>query len=436
MLDADFALFNVDHLVTVAPGVHPDAYGELGVIDRGALAARNGSIVWVGPMSELRTSVRVAADATILNTHGRTVLPGFVDSHTHPVFAGNRAGDFYRRALGESYAEQLQTGGIMQTVEATRAASEDRLLELAYTRADGFLRYGTTTIEGKTGYGLTDDDEQKSLRVLIRLQHLHPLKVIPTFLGAHVVPPEFTGDPDAYVEDVVTNWLPRARDRAQFVDVWCDDDAFDVAQGKRILDAARELGFLLTAHANELGPHGGAKMAAEAGARSVDHAIYLDAGDIAAFKEHGTVAVLLPGTTFFLGSDRYAPARALLDAGVPVALGTDFNPGTSFTQNMQFILTLAVLKLGMTPEEAIRGATIVAARAVDLDDRVGSLAPGKYCDLAVYSVEDYRDIPYMYAMNQVETVVASGVVVVRDRQVRRGLLPPVQARAAQPETSA
>lgn len=434
MLDADFALFNVDELVTVAPGVHEAARGELGTIHRGALAARGGTIVWVGPMAEMQDNVRLAADATVVNTHGRTVLPGFVDPHTHPVFAGNRAGDFYRRALGESYAEQLQTGGIRQTIEATRAASEDQLLELAYDRADGFLRYGTTTIEGKTGYGLTDEDEQKSLRVLNRLQHLHPLKIIPTFLGAHVVPPEFTGDPDAYVEDIVTNWLPNARGRATFVDVWCDDGAFDVAQGKRILDAAREMGFLLTAHANELGPHGGARMAAEAGARSVDHAIYLDGEDIAALKAHGTVAVLLPGTTFFLGSDRYAPARALLDAGVPVALGTDFNPGTSFTQNMQFILTMAVLKLGMTPEEAIRGATIVAARAVDLDDRVGSLAPGKYCDFAVYAAENYRDIPYAYAMNRVETVVASGIVLARDGQVVRGLQPATGTATA--ETSA
>jgi len=415
VLDADLALYNVDRLVTVAPGSHPAAEGELGVINRASLAAKDDTIVWVGPMDDLHREVRLLPGATIMNTHGRTVLPGFVDPHTHPVFAGDRTGDFYARALGETYSEQLQTGGIMRTIQATRHESEDVLLDLAFHRADTFLRYGTTTIEGKTGYGLTEEDELKSLRVLNRLQHLHPLKVVPAFLGAHVVPSDYGGDADAYIEEVL-EWLPAARDRALFVDVWCDDGVFTAEQCRRVLQRARSMGFLLCAHANELGPGGGAKMAAEMGARSVDHAVYLDDDDITAMRNNGTVAVLLPGTTFFLGSDRYAPARQLIDAGVRVALGTDFNPGTSFTQNMQFILTLAVLKLRMTVEEAIQAATIHAAAALDLEGRVGSLEPGKYCDFVVYGVGDYREIPYSYAMNLVESVAAGGKIVVKDGQ--------------------
>jgi imidazolonepropionase len=413
VIQADFALFNVDCLVTSAPGCHPSARGELGVIERGALAAQGSKIVWVGPMQDLQDYVRLAPDATVLNTHGRTVMPGFVDPHTHPIFAGDRTHDFYRRALGESYPEQLVAGGIMHTVRATRAASEDALLSSSFQRASTFLRHGTTTIQAKTGYGLTRETELRALRVLARLQRLQPLKIVPSFLGAHVVPEEFSGRAGAYADEVI-EWLPDARPLADSVDVWCDPGAFTPDQCRSILEAGRRLGFALTAHAGELEHGGGVLLAAQMGARSVDHAVYVDDADIEALAASRTVVVLLPGTTFFLGSDRYAPARRLIDAGIRVALGTDFNPGTSYTQNMQFILTLAVLKLGMSPEEAIFAATANAARAVGLQDVAGSLEPGKFCDLSVYCVSDYREIPYSYAMNQVETVVASGQIVVRD----------------------
>jgi imidazolonepropionase len=413
MLTADFALFNVDQLVTLAPDCHQSARGELGVIERAALAARDGQIVWVGPMAEFHQAVSLTPGAAVLNTHGRTVLPGFVDPHTHPVFAGDRAADFYARASGQTYDHQLEPG-IMRTVRATREASEDALLSLAFARAGAFLAYGTTTIEAKSGYGLTLDDELKSLRVLNRLQRIQPLKAVPAFLGAHVVPTDYSGDADRFAAEIADDWLPAAHPYARICDVWCDPGAFTVDQCRRILVRARDLGFALTAHANELGPGDGVRLAAELGALSVDHAVSLTDDDIAALAASHTVPVLLPGTTFFLASDAYAPARRLLDAGVPVALGTDFNPGTSYTQNMQFILTLAVLKLGMTPEEAIRGATINAARAIGLEDRVGSLVPGKFCDFTVYRAPDYRLIPYHYAMNQAETVVAGGRVVARD----------------------
>ncbi len=414
MLSADFAVFNVDQLITMAPAAHPAASGPLGIVERGALAAQNGKIVWLGPMDDFHDNVRLDANATAINPHGRVVLPGFVDPHTHPIFAGSRVNDFYRRALGERYQEQLQSGGIMETVRATRAASEDALIDAGFCRAEGFLCNGTTTIEAKTGYGLTGEDEAKSLRALTRLQRLTPLKIVPAFLGGHVVPADFAGDGDAYVARLIEEWLPQAKDMASIVDVWADDGAFSEEQSRRILGAARDLGFALTAHANELGPHGGARMAAELGALSVDHAVYLDDRDIAALAKSGTVAVLLPATTLFLGSDTYAPARRLLDAGVRVALGTDYNPGTSFTQNMQLVLSLAVLKLGMSAEEVLRAATINAAAAVGMEDRVGSLEVGKFCDLSIFTVDDYRSIPYHLGANLVDTVVAGGGVVVQD----------------------
>lgn len=416
MLEADFALFNVDQLVTAAPGSHPAAEGELGTIQRAALAAKDGKIIWIGRMDDLESEVRLQADATVVNTHGRAVLPGFVDAHTHPVFAGNRLDDFYARAAGARYASQLKSGGIMTSIEATRGASEDWLLDAAFGRAETFLQYGTTTIEAKTGYGQTRASELTSLRVLNRLQRLSRLKVVPTYLPAHVVPADYPDGARAYAEDVATNWLPDAIDRAAFVDVWLDDGAFSAEEGERILQRARELGLGVKAHANELGRHAGVRAAVRAGAISVDHAVYLSDEDVAELRESSTVVVLLPGTSFYLDS-AYAPARTLIDAGIQVALGTDFNPGTSFTQNMQFILTLAVLKLGMSAEEAILAATRGSAAAIGMDDVVGSLEVGKFCDFSVFCVSDYRMIPYMYAMNLVETVVATGEIAVRDGRI-------------------
>jgi imidazolonepropionase len=419
MLDADFALFNVDQLITMAAGAHPEASGPLGILRRAALAARNGKIVWIGTMDDFHANVRLGATATVVNPHGRVVLPGFVDPHTHLIFAGTRVDDFYRRALGERYQQQLKSSGIMQTVRATRAASEDALVDLAFDRAEQFLRNGITTVEGKTGYGLTREDEIKSLRALTRLQRLTPLKIVPAFLGAHMVPHDYQGDADAYVQELIDGWLPEARGLASMVDVWCDEGALSVEQCRRILQAARDMGFALTAHANEMGPHGGASMAAGMGALSVDHVVYLQDDDIAALADSETVAVLLPATTLFLGSDTYAPARRLIDAGVRVALGTDFNPGTSYIQSMQLVLSLAVLKLKMTPEEAIQAATIHAAAAVGMQDRIGSLEVGKFCDLSVFTVEDYRAIPYHLGANLVDAVVAGGEVVVQDGRAVR-----------------
>lgn len=425
MRSANFALFNVDQLVTMAPGIHPLATGPLGIIRQGALAAEDAKIVWVGPMEELHDQVRLDPNATVLNTHGRTVLPGFVDPHTHPIFAGDRTADFYARARGADYLAQVEAGGLLSTVRATRAESDDDLLTLAYQRAETFLRYGTTTIGARTGYGLTPAEELRSLAILNRVQRIQCLKVVPSLLAAHAVPAGQDGDADGYIAEVTHHLLPAARGQVQIVDAWCDPGAFTAEQCRTLLRRARDLGFQVSLHANELAPGDGARLAAELRALSVDHLVYLDEEDVTALAAAGTVAVLLPGTSFFLGGKRYAPARLLIDRGVPVALGTDFNPGTSFTQNMQFILTLAVLYLGMSAEEAVQAATLGGARAMAMEDRVGSLQPGKFCDFAVFSVADYRAIPYFCAMNLVESVVANGQVVVREGQLLTDARPAV-----------
>lgn len=417
MLEGDFALFNVDHLITMAPEVYPGAQGPLGIIGRAALVAQEGKVVWAGPMKDVHQHVRLAPNAVVLNTHGRTVLPGFVDAHTHLIFAGDRTDEFYARTLGSEASGEVRAEGVMRTIEATRGADESALLDLAYERADTFLRYGITTVGAKTGYSLSWQDEERALQVLNRLQHLHRLKVIPQLLPPAVLPPGESGQPERLTEAIIQSWLPAARNRAEFVAVWNDEGPLSLAQNERILHRARELGFKLSAQANQLGPNGGARQAAELGAVSVGPLLEVDKTDLEALARHGTVAVLQPGVGFYTDSGLYAPARQLLEAHVPVALATGFNPGTSPSQSMSMILTLGVLKLHMTAEEVLWAATVGGARALHLDHLVGSLAPCKYCDFSVFRVDDYHQIPASYGMNLVETVVANGQVVAQGAEI-------------------
>ncbi|MDQ2828775.1 MAG: imidazolonepropionase, partial [Chloroflexota bacterium] len=289
---------NTAALVTVAERPVEGAAGALGVIPDGALAARDGRIVWVGPRAALPEAL--ADDAEVVDAGGRLVIPGYVDAHTHPIFAGSRAAEFCARALGQPYGEWLERGdaGIMSTVNATRAASEDDLLRLALARADTFLRHGTTTIEAKTGYGLSPEGEDKSLRVLERLQGLTALRIVPTYLGAHLVPADYRTDPEAYVRLLLDTMLPAAAGRARFCDVFCDQGAFTVEQSRRILRRAQDLGMAPRLHADELADVGAARLAAELGAASADHLVHVDDGGMEAMARAGTVATLLPGTTF------------------------------------------------------------------------------------------------------------------------------------------
>lgn len=384
--------------------------GDLGVLTGGALAARDGRIVWVGAEADIAREVAVPDDAVEIDAQGACVLPGFVDSHTHAVFAGERAGEYGRRLAGASYLDiQAAGGGIMSTVRATRAASEDELAALTRRRLDSFLRHGTTTLEIKSGYGLTLEDERK---MLAAAKVPHPANRAYTLLAAHSTPGEYAGRDDDYIALVCDEILPALAGEAEFVDVFCDQGAFTVEQSRRVLEAGRDLGYRLKIHSEELAHTGGTAMAAALGAVSADHLMHITGEDIAALRAARVVATLLPGTSYTLHSSSYAPARALLDAGVTVALASDFNPGSCYCENLQMTISLACQELRMTPAEALRAATMGGAAALGLQDEVGSLEVGKRCDLLVLDAASHEELPYHFGVNLVSGVVAGGRVVV------------------------
>jgi imidazolonepropionase len=404
---ADFLVTGAGEIVTLEPGV---GEGPLGVVRDGALAASAGRIAWIGPAGEAGRRLALRRGATRIDAGGRVVLPGFVDSHTHLLFAGSREDEFARRLAGATYQELAAAGGgILATVRATRRASVEELVALGRRRLDLVLRHGTTTVEVKSGYGLTTSDELKMLDAIRRLRLSHPVRVRATFCGAHEVPPEFRGRPDAYVDLVVDGMLPEVARRrlAHYVDVFCEQGVFSVEQARRILRAGQALGLGAKLHADEFVATGGAALAAEIRALSADHLLAAPIEGIRAMAAAGVTATLLPGTAFFLGLP-YAPARRFLEAGVRVALATDFNPGSSYTPNMQLIVTLACTQMRMTVEEALRAATLGGAHALGLADRVGSLRPGKACDLVVLDIPNHRHLPYLYGVNHVAAVVRDG----------------------------
>ena len=414
---ARLLVHNIGQLVTISSSPVEGAVGPLNVVEGAALVADNGRVTWLGPEAALpglygETGLH---GAVVLDARGRSVIPGFVDSHTHPVFAGSRAEEFAARVAGhDSYAALLERGegGILSTVAATRAAADESLYDNLLARADTFLRYGTTTFEAKTGYGLSTRDELRSLQAIDRLSRTHPARVVPTFLGAHAIPAEFRADPDRYVDLVVDEMLPAAAGLARFCDVFCDQGAFTVEQSRRILMRGMELGLKPRLHADELAAIGAAELAAELGAASADHLIEVTPTGIEALARAGVVATLLPGTSFSLAHGHYAPARALIEGGATVALATDCNPGTCFSENMQLAITFACVQLRLSVEEALRAATLGGARALCLQDDIGSLAPGKQADLVVLDARHYRELPYHFGINLALAVVSRGRIVV------------------------
>ncbi len=391
---------------------------ELGIINSGALLARDGVIVAVGAASEV--APQADADVIRIDACNSVVMPGFVDAHTHPVFAGTREDEYEMRAAGLTYQQiASQGGGIRSTVRKTRAASEDELFEMALPRVRSLLEHGTTTVEAKSGYGLSVDGELKILRVIRRLNAETPLELIPTFLGAHEIPDEYRGAREDYIRLVIDEMLPRvaAEGLAGYCDVFCESHVFTVDESRRVLARAKELGLGVRLHAEQLSLSGGSNLAAELGAATADHLEWIDAEGIVTMKRAGVIAVLLPGAVFNLGLTRYAPARAMIEADLAVALATDFNPGSSPTPSMQMILSIACAQMRMTPAEAITAATINAAYSLACGERLGSLEAGKQADVVVFDCEDYRQIPYFFGINHALVVIKSGGVVVdrRDR---------------------
>ncbi|MGQ9567916.1 MAG: imidazolonepropionase [Anaerolineae bacterium] len=419
--EADLILKHAAQLLTLAgpPGPRRGRdMDNLGLIEDGALIAKDGRVVWVGPTRDLPdTSAREVLDAT-----GKVVLPGFVDAHTHLVWAGDRADEFAMRLRGATYLEvQAAGGGILRTVRATRAATEEALAAESLARLREMLAHGTTTAEAKTGYGLETATEIKQLRVLRHLDQRQPVEIIPTFLGAHLVPAEWREDPEGYVRLLVEEMLPAVHrwwqaawpDRPLFCDVFCDEGAFDVAQARRILEAARALGMGCKLHVDEFRNLGAARLGVDLGAASVDHVVHTSPEEIHLLARSRTVAVVLPGTTFGLGHADYAPARQIVDAGGALALGTDLNPGTCWCPSMPFIIALACRSLRLTPAEAICAATVNAAWASGCGERVGTLEPGKQADLILLDLPTYLHLPYRFGTNPVDTVVKRGRVVLR-----------------------
>jgi imidazolonepropionase len=417
-IQASMVIRNIKQLVTIAQQPIGDAEGSLQVINNAAIAVHGSTIVWVGhdneaePMFRHVTATKQDGIVTV-DAQGAVITPGLVDSHTHLVFAGDRAEEFHLRRSGVSYGELLAQGrGILTTMNATRKASTNELMELAITRLDTMRSFGTTTVEVKTGYGLDTVTEEACLRIINNLNAIEEsplfphsqLRVVPTFLGAHSVPPEYKGRREEYVDLVVEEMLPSFVGLARFCDVFCEHEAFTLEESRRILTRAKELGYLLKLHADQLSPSGGALLAAELGAISADHLDHAADSDLDAMREAGVVATLLPGCSFTLRSP-YPSARRLIDRGLYVALATDFNPGTSYCENLQLMIELAISNMGMSLEEALTAVTINGARALALQDTIGSIEVGKKCELALWSISDYHEIGYHFGTNLVRSVL-------------------------------
>ena len=379
---------------------------EVGIIRDGGLLIRDGRIELVGSSSEIE---KKTGDAEVIDARGKVVLPGFVDAHTHLIFAGNRIDDFERRARGDTYEQIAKAGGgIWSTVEKTRAASEADLFAQTKRHADWFLRCGTTTVESKSGYGLTLEDELKILRVMRRLNQETPLEIVPTFLGAHAVPRKM--DADEYVDLVVNEMLPRVTSDslAEFCDVFCERGYFDFEQSRRILNSAKGLGLRLRIHADQLSNSGAAKLAAELKAATADHLEKTDEQGIAALRSGGVQPVLLPGSVYALGSTCYPRAREMIEAGLAVVIATDFNPGSSPTASMPMILSLACTQMKMSPAEAISASTINPAYSLGRGDRIGSLESGKVANCSIFNCDDYRELGYWFGFPQTHSVYVKG----------------------------
>jgi len=411
-------IHSASQLLTIAGGPQRgQELGNLGIIPGGAVLIQDGEIAAVGSSSEFRS---IYPDEPQLDAGGKVVLPGFVDPHTHAIWAGDRAAEFEMRLQGKSYLEILKEGGgILSTVRATRTASLEKLISETRPRLLNMFKHGTTTAEVKTGYGLRTVTELRMLQALLALDTDGPLEIVPTFLGAHAIPPEYKDRPDEYTELLCDTMIPILYEwwsqralgyKLPFVDVFCETGAFSLEQSRAILDKARELGFPLKIHADEFDNLGGTSLAVKLGAASADHLVATSREDIDALAQSDTVAVALPCTPFGLAEEHYTPAREILAAGGILAIATDLNPGTAWCENMQFVLALACRYLHLTPAQAISAGTINSAAAIGRADKTGSLEVGKQADLIILSVADYRHLGYRFGTNLVQTVIKEGQI--------------------------
>ena len=416
---ADLLVINANQMCTLRGPKRPRVREELrhlGTVPKAAVAMASGKIVAVGSTEELKNKVD-RRFVEILDASGMTILPGFVDPHTHALFYGSREDEFAMKVQGATYMEILRDGGgIQRTMVATRNATKQQLTSTLRQRLSNMLRYGTTTVEVKSGYGLNTKDELKMLEVIKEVDRKHPMTVVPTFLGAHIVPPEFRGRADDYVALMIDDMLPKIEERklAKYCDVFCEKDVFDTVQSKRLLAKAKEHGLAPKMHIDEIEDIGGVGIAVDVGATSVDHLIVTSASNMTCLAEKGILGVLLPGTPYVMMNDKHPNARALIEHGVPVALGTDMSPNC-WTESMQMVSSLACTQLRMTPEEVITASTINAAYAIGLGDKVGSIEVGKQGDLVLMDGPNYMHLPYRFGTNLVKLVIKAGKILVDRR---------------------
>jgi len=415
-MNGSMLIKNVEQLVTCSgfSAKKGKEMSDLHIIEDGAVIIKEGVIEAVGQTGDIEKQFKKSgadhSDFDIIDARGKAVLPGFVDSHTHLVFGGYRAEEFSWRLRGDSYMEIMQRGGgIVNTVNATRQASAEELLQSGIKRLNSMLSFGVTTVEGKSGYGLDRETEIKQLEVMARLNQIHYLDVVPTFLGAHAVPQEYKGKQDAFIDFMATDVLPRVADQtlAEFCDIFCEKSVFSVEQSRRLLTRAKELGFKLKLHADEIVQLGGAELAAELGAVSADHLLQASDQGIKDMAAAGVVATLLPATAFSL-KESYANGRKMIDSNCAVALATDFNPGSCFTESIPLVFALATLYMNISTEEAINALTINGAAALNRADQIGSIDAGKKGDLIVLEFPSYTYIPYHLGVSTVEKVIKQG----------------------------
>lgn len=412
---ADMLIVNAGELVTLSGGSQALLTGKrmenLAIVKDCGIAVLAGKIVAIGKTHEI---IGKYESSQVVDAAGKLVMPGFVDPHTHLVFAGAREAEFELRIKGASYLEILEKGGgILQTVRDTRKASIDELVETCKKTLDTMLVYGTTTVEAKSGYGLTTKDEKKILEVVKRLDEEHPIDIVSTFLGAHAIPQECEGRTEDYVKLVIDEMIPEIGDKdlAEFCDVFCEKGVFNIEQSKKILLNGKEHGLTPKVHADELSALGGAELAAEVGAISAEHLLFSSEEGLRALAKRGVVAVLLPAASFTLMTGKYADARKMIELGVPIALGTDYNP-SCWVESMQTIIAFACREMRLTPAEALTATTINAAHAIDRAKEMGSLEVGKKADILVMNVPNHRFLGYRFGTNMVDKVVKNGVIVV------------------------
>jgi len=412
MTKVDLIIKNARELLTLSPFFKDES--GLGIIPNGAIAINEGKILWVGKTADLPKQFAIDSHGLEIDATGKVVMPGLIDAHTHLVFGGSRENEFEQRIQGLSYLEIAgKGGGILSTVEATRRASFEELFSLGKKRLDRLLSKGVTTIEAKSGYGLSLEAELKILRVMRALQEDHPVDIVPTFLGAHTFPKEFKDERRRYIDLLIKEMIPKVAEErlAEFCDAFCEEKAFNLEESREILEAGKQYGLKPKIHADQLSPGGGAELAAEVGAYSADHLEYVSQRGIERMAEKGVTAVLLPGASFFLSMKKYPPAREMIEKGVAVALSTDLNPGSSMTESLPLMMTMGCLFFKMTPKEAIQAVTIHAARATGREKEIGSLDVRMKADVVLLDIPNYRYLPYHFGVDHVQIVIKNGRVV-------------------------